>query len=268
MIKTIRNIRLSTCSRRATIESSSVSDLGPYAGEKRLKLNRHQRLSVKAKVKTSNIKRVVAIHEAGHAVARYLVAEDLGRTTDEAISYIDVSPESPVDQSIDGTMSLHLQATTYGPMLSTEIQEIAMRDFADMMQSNKMTMEHVAAAIVTARSEGADISKWLRARMLIAVFGAAAEAKYSGRLFAEVWGNYETESDLNYAVHDCFLAGVTDDHAIHASIDEAMITAAVLIERSEVWRAIVALADSLPAFGKFEGKNAVAIIRSAMTGPV
>jgi hypothetical protein len=53
------------------------------------------------------------------------------------------------------------------------------------------------------------------ARMLITVFGAAAKAKYSGMPFEEVWGSYETEADMRDSVHDCFLAGITDEEAIH-----------------------------------------------------
>ena len=65
------------------------------------------------------------IHEAGHAVARYLTAQDFGYTTNHSISYIEVAPATPVGRSVDGIMNLTLQATTYGPMLSKEIQEIA-----------------------------------------------------------------------------------------------------------------------------------------------
>ena len=53
-------------------------------------MNRHQKRAAKAKAKSTEIKRVVAIHEAGHAVARYLTAEDFGCTTDDAISSIDI----------------------------------------------------------------------------------------------------------------------------------------------------------------------------------
>jgi hypothetical protein len=212
----------------------------------------------------AKIERVVAIHEAGHAVARYLTAEDLGHATDPAISYIDVAPATPVGQSIDGTMNLKLQAITYGPMLSKDIQEVAARDFADIMSSNQFTMEHVAQVLATARSEGADISKWLHARILIAVFGAAAEAKFLGKPLEDVWGAYETEADMRDAVQECFLAGVTEPDAIEAIIHEAQVRAISLVDQPEVWRAVVAMADSLPGSGRLDGKKAVAVIRSAM----
>src|SRR5712691_11240844 len=157
-------------------------------------MKRHQSRAPKAKAKWANIARVAAIHEAGHAVARYLTAEDLGHTTDHAVFYIDLATATPVRQSIDGTMGLTSQATTYGPMLSKEIQDVAIRDFADIMHTDELTMEHVAEAIAKARAEGADIFKWLRAKILIGVFGAAAEAKYCGKALEEVWSSHETEA--------------------------------------------------------------------------
>jgi hypothetical protein len=162
-------------------------------------------------------------------------------------------------------MSLRLQAITFGPMLSKELQEVAARDFADIMKSNQFTMEHAAQAVARAHSEGADISKWLRARILIGVFGAAAEAKFLGKALEDVWGAYETEGDMRDAVQDCFLAGVTETEAIEAIIDEAQAGAVGLIEQPEVWRAVVSIADSLPSSGRFDGKKVVAIIRSAMS---
>jgi hypothetical protein len=226
-------------------------------------MKRHQSRAPEAEAKSAKIERVVAIHEAGHAVARYLTADDFGHTTDHAISYIDLAPATPPLQSVDGTMSLTFQATTYGPMLSTEIQKVATRNFADIMHSGEFTMEHVAEAIAKARLDGADIFKWLRARVLIEVFGAAAEAKYSGKAFEEVWGSHQTEADMRDAVQSCFLAGITEPEVIQAIIDEAQAKAVDLLERPEVWRAVVALADNLPGSGRFDGKEAAAIIRSA-----
>jgi hypothetical protein len=185
-------------------------------------------------------------------------------TRPTAISCIELAPATPVLQSIDGTISLTLQATTYGPMLSKKMQEVAIRNFADIMHSDKLTMEHVAKTIVKARSEGAGIFQWLRARVLIEVFGAVAEAKYSGKAVEEVWGRHETEADMRDAVQSCFLAGVTEAKAIQAIIDEAQAKAVGLIGRPEVWQAIVALADNLPSSGRFDGKKAAAIIRSTL----
>ena len=132
------------------------------------------------------------------------------------------------------------------------------------MNSNQLTMEHVSQAVARAHSEGADVSKWLNARILIAVFGAAAEARFLHKALEEIWGAYETEADMRDAVQDCFLAGVTETEAIEKIVDEAQSRATNLIELPEVWRAVIALADNLPSSGRFDGKKAAAIIGAAL----
>src|SRR5438067_9965781 len=81
-------------------------------------MNRHERRAAKVAVRSAKIDRVVAIHEAGHAVARFLTAADLGFSVDAAISYIEIAPDSAVTKSIDKRMIFRMQAATFGPMLS------------------------------------------------------------------------------------------------------------------------------------------------------
>jgi hypothetical protein len=51
---------------------------------------RHQRRAASAQKKNSTLDRVIAIHEAGHAVARVLAAEDFGLPAEKMISHIEV----------------------------------------------------------------------------------------------------------------------------------------------------------------------------------
>ena len=90
------------------------------------------------------------------------------------------------------------------------------------------------------------------------------EARYISKSFEDVWNSYECENDRRDAVQDCMIGGTTEVDDIDTVIKEAEAAAENLIKRPEVWRAIVALADSLPAVGKFQGKQAAAIIKSAM----
>ena len=130
--------------------------------------------------------------------------------------------------------------------------------------SGRVAFEALSKIITMARSAGMDVKKWLRAKSLISVFGAAAEARYTSKSFEDVWNGYECEEDRREAIQDCMIGGMTEVDDISAVIEEAMAAAENLIKRPEVWRAIVALADNLPAFGKFGGEKAVAIIESAM----
>jgi oligoendopeptidase F len=42
--------------------------------------------------KANGLDRVAAVHEAGHAMARYLSADAMGFRADEAIDYIEIAP--------------------------------------------------------------------------------------------------------------------------------------------------------------------------------
>ena len=67
-------------------------------------MNRHQRRAAKASGNASTIDPVVAIHEAGHAVARILTAPDLGFSPECAITYIGSSCKKVGKR--DGMMSM------------------------------------------------------------------------------------------------------------------------------------------------------------------
>ena len=228
-------------------------------------MNRRERRAAKVTARSENIDRVIAVHEAGHAVARFLTAGDLGFSADDAISYIEIAPDSAVTKSIDKRMYFRMQATTFGPMLSREIQEAFKEECTRLGGlSGRAAFEALSGIITMARSAGIDVNKWLRAKSLISVFGAAAEARYISKSFEDVWNSYECENDRRDAVQDCMIGGTTEVDDIDTVIKEAEAAAENLIKRPEVWRAIVALADSLPAVGKFQGKKAAAIIKSAM----
>jgi hypothetical protein len=202
------------------------------------------------------------MHEAGHAVGRYLTAADIGYAAEEAIDRIDIG-DGKQSKSIDGAAMFVSQATTYGPMLSRELDAVVRGKLAGNGE-REVQLAAVAGAIATARAQGADVPKWLRARLLYILLGPAAEAKHSGRAIADVFASYENQTDRADAVRSCRLAGITDVDEIRAHVDEAQDRAAGLVERPEIWRAILALADALPNSGQFNGEKAAKIICAAI----
>jgi hypothetical protein len=229
-------------------------------------MNRHERRAAKAAARSAKIDGVVAVHEAGHAVARYLTAADLGFSTNDAISYIEVAPNTAMTKSVDKRMIFRTQATTFGPMLSKEIQETFKEECAGLGGlSGRVAFDALSEIITKARSAGIDVNKWLEARLLISVFGAAAEARYTSRSFEDVWDSYECEDDRRQAVQDCMIAGTSDVSDIGNLLEKAGAVAENSIERPEVWRAVLALADRLPAAGRYDGKKAASIIELTIT---
>jgi hypothetical protein len=115
-----------------------------------------------------------------------------------------------------------------------------------------------------ARAAGADVLRWLRARALIDVFGPAAHAKLLGVPIREVWERSSAAYDRDSLLSSGRLAGL-DDKAIDALANEAINTAREMIERPAVWRAVLAVADRLPPFGKVEGKEVAHIVLRTLT---
>jgi hypothetical protein len=210
----------------------------------------------------SKLDPVVAVHEAGHAVARYMTAEDFGINAKDAISYIEVGGGGVSRISADKRMGLKLQATTYGRVLTREMQDIFDRETVNIPR-DALTEQHIVNTLRVARQNGVDVDRWLRSRMLIAVFGPAAEAKHTGCPFEEVLHSYECEDDLSGAVKDALWAGLESTEQIQELIAEAVVRASALIDSPEVQRAITSLANALPPVGKMPGKKAARIIRLA-----
>jgi hypothetical protein len=104
-----------------------------YASMEIEPMNRQTRRAAKATARqTSKSKyhEIVAVHEAGHAVAKVMAAPDFGYEVHEAVSYIDVGSQGPGNLAPDGKMILRSQGVTYGPVFSKEIS-LAAAEFLD-----------------------------------------------------------------------------------------------------------------------------------------
>jgi hypothetical protein len=226
-------------------------------------MNRHQRRAAKAQGTSKKLDPVVAIHEAGHAVARVLSATDFGRTAEEMISHIDVATGESLGQSFfDKSVTLKSQAVTYGPTLSSELQAIFDR-ITQNVDPNRITKQYIVDTLKVAKTEGVDLTQWLRARMLISTLASAAEAKHTGRPIGDVWNSPESEGDLKGAVEDGIYADLPTDQ-IATYIGEALDRSEVLVNQANVQRAIHALAEALPASGRLKGPRAVSLISRAL----
>jgi hypothetical protein len=204
-------------------------------------MNRHQRRAAKAQGNGKKLDPIIAIHEAGHAVARVLGAADFGLPAEKMISHIDVGTAESLGKSyFDKSVTLTSQAITYGPTLSAELQAVFNRT-TQGIDPSKLTKQHIVEALKLAKEEGADVERWLRARMLISTLASAAEANHTGRQAAEVWNSPESEGDLKGAVEDGIYAGLPTDQ-IAAFIGEALDQSEILIQQANVQRAVHALA--------------------------
>ena len=225
--------------------------------------NRHERLATRAMARKRPIKREVAVHEAGHAVGRFLTAERLGYTIDEAISCIEVNAVSVAtgEVSFDGRMRMSQQATTFGPKFSRELAAF-IKSSPGYEGPFRASVDDLVELIDKARNMGLDVDGWFRAKAFSTILGPMAEAKLLGKPFKMVWSDYEAEGDFKDTVIEGIICSMTAEQ-IGAAIDEVTIFAEQEVERPEVWRAILALADKLKP-GRMSGKEAAAIIKHAL----
>jgi hypothetical protein len=122
-----------------------------------------------------------------------------------------------------------------------------------------ITNGEIRDALTVARSEGIDVDRWLKARMLIMTLASVAEAMYSGRSINEVWNSSASESDMLDAIQDGYRAGLADGQIDHF-VREALERSEELIRQETVQRAIEALADAIPDQGRMPGCQAAFII--------
>jgi hypothetical protein len=151
--------------------------------------------------------RATAVHEAGHAVARVLTAEDMAWQPEEAIDDIETGDEYA--GILDG-QKLVGAAICRGPMFTSEIERhhpvtptSGLNDFND----------HCMQVVAKSRAAGVDILKWLQATALIDVFGPAAHARLLDAPILEVWERLSSADDRDSLLFKGRLAGL-DDEAI------------------------------------------------------
>jgi hypothetical protein len=231
-------------------------------------MNRHQRRedkSLAGRRQKDGLDRVVAIHEAGHAVARVLTIGELGYSVDKAIHSIDLK-DAAAGMSIDRKTQLRSQAVTYGLLFSREIENYAAAFKAARLENRgapktgKDTLEVLTQIVRAAR---ADIGRWFRARTFISVSGSMAEAIYRGKTFNGIWAAYEAEEDVKSTIKDGLIAGMTTDE-IETEIVRTAALSAYLMEKPNVWRAVNGLAEILPIQGRMEGSEATKAITSEL----
>ncbi len=176
-------------------------------------MNRRERRAARAKARHPGIDPITALHEAGHAVGRYLTAPDMGFPEDEIISdiVVNIEGERPdMGTSIDGRVKFETLAVCNGPMFSAELGALvpAAREKLGILTAGTLSRRQsfdLAKEVLTAgRNEGIDVNAWVEARAIVAVFGPMVEAIQRKMTFADVWNGDEAEGDLRGIVGALF----------------------------------------------------------------
>ena len=148
-----------------------------------------------------NLDKIAAVHEAAHAVARYLTADAMGFRASEAIDYIEIAP--PFSRPSLGAKSiLAPKPTIIGPVYS--------RPMMDFLKTDSISLD-LTAAVEACKAHGIDVGMWATVKAFSCMAGAAAEALFTNRSLSEVAN--ECENDLEDATRYCLAAGMTTHEA-------------------------------------------------------
>ena len=128
-------------------------------------MNRHERRKAKALSRLghkSDGPTVVAVHEAGHAVAKVLAIGELGYSIHEAIEYIVMGTNKSLARSANGKMMLRSQGVTFGHTFSKDMAAAASRESVQAYPSEhgELNLSTLSKIVELSRAAGADVGKW------------------------------------------------------------------------------------------------------------
>lgn len=225
-------------------------------------MNRHEKRAAKTMARGQAVDRVVSVHEAGHAVARTLVADSLGWNADEALEYIDIHPAPLAVGGRAEQREAQAEAATTGQFFSRPMVEFLRTKMSPEEFDASRNGNEMLALFSEMRAAGIDVDVWFAAKSIEILFGPMAEAKLTGRSFIDVWSGDSCKLDAGDMIYAGFLCGIAEERLAEVIGDRIEI-AKRYIARPEVWRAILALADKIKP-GRMNGRVAAAIITRAL----
>ena len=184
--------------RGRQLASNSRQFVAMYANENELLRAEN---GLRKLAKGYNLDRIAAVHEAGHAVARYLSADAMGFRAADAIDYIEIAP--PFSRPSLGAKSiLAPKPAIFGPLYS--------RPMMDFLKTDSISLD-LTAAVDACKAHGIDVEMWAAVAAFICMAGAAAEALFTNRSLSEIAN--QCEDDLEDATRYCLATGMTTQEA-------------------------------------------------------
>jgi hypothetical protein len=209
--------------------------------------------------------RITKIHEAGHAVGRYMTSDLMGHEISQAVFSIEMHDPKLGKPYMGADGRLYVRgATTYGHMFSRGIDDATKAiDERYGWRDGPMPSGYSTEAIAAARAAGANIDRWARAMILILVAGPVAEGKTTGRTFESILKDPGCENDFREAVETGRLAGWSDEVTQNAIEDAAREVKGRFADPA-LWNAVIKLATALPDEGTILGDACWEIFSSAL----
>lgn len=191
-------------------------------------------------------RRDTAVHESGHAVARVLSIGRVGITNENAIRWIEMDEGTP-----------HCSVFEL-PLGMPGLKEFGERE--GIREGTPWTVEQWRKLF---SFMSIDPLEWASVRVFELTAGAAAQAKFIDASFGSVWHDYGCSDDRQNVIETCQRIGLNGSEATRlfaARAEEACIA----VDKTDVWRAVLALAERLPTTGRMPGNTVISIVQNAL----
>ncbi len=195
---------------------------------------------------------IVNIHEAGHAVTRFMTARLTGHEPEEAVQYIDIYDPPKILYEGNRPRAVS-EGYTLGPALSKEMED----------KTKHLPMEaHMLEVGRAALEAGVNVNDWAVAKIIQSVGGAVAEAMALGVPLHK--SKNEHKGDFADAGNFGKVAGWSDDKIVQVA-NNSVEAVEAHFSKPPVWNALLTLAKALPKGGRTQGCDAWLIYYGALT---
>jgi hypothetical protein len=191
-------------------------------------------------------RRDIAVHESGHAVARVLSIGCVGITNENAIRWIEMNSGTP-----------HCSVFEL-PLNMPGLKEFGERE--GIREGNSPTVQEWRKLF---SFMGIDPLEWASVRLFEIAAGAAAQAKFTGASFDLVWRDGGCSGDRETAIETFKRIGLNAPEAAGLFVERSK-EACNVMDKNDVWRAVLTLAERLPTTGRMPGDTVVSIVQNAL----
>jgi hypothetical protein len=187
-----------------------------------------------------------AVHESGHAVARVLSIGRVGITNENAIRWIEMDMKNPHCSVFELPMNMP-----------------GLKEFGESKGIREGVWPTVEQWHKLFSFMSIDPLEWASVRTFEITAGAAAQAKFLKIPFDMVWYDHGCGDDRDNVIETCQRIGLGQIETIRLFVEQSK-EACVAMEKPDVWRAVLTLAERLPATGRMPGKTVISIVQDSL----
>lgn len=192
-------------------------------------------------------RRDIAVHESGHAVARVLSIGRVGITSENAIRWIEMDHGTP-----------------HCSVFELPLGMPGLKEFGERKGIREGTPPTVEQWLELFSFMKIDPLEWARVRIFELTAGAVAQAKFIDAPFMLVWQQDDGCSDDRWnVIETCQRIGLNESDAQRLFAERAE-EACTVMDKADVWRAVLTLAERLPATGRMPGDTVVSIVQNVL----